>query len=92
MNNRKCFCNLTSKHLVHLIDSRFLLTKMTLLIDLRSSYRNTNCVIRPSGTRKSRTYLSRSAWDAKGACVCVPLSFRNGSGSTFRAYWPCDFR
>lgn len=54
-----------------------------LLIDLRSSYRNTNCVIRPSGTRKGRTYLSRSVRRAKDACVCVPLSFRNGSGSAF---------
>lgn len=67
MNGRGCFCNLTSQHLVHLIDSRFLFAKKTLLIDLCSSYRNTNCVIRSSGTRKGRTYLSHSALDTKDA-------------------------
>lgn len=39
MERRRCFYNLTSKHLAHLIDSRFLFAKKTLFIDLRSSYR-----------------------------------------------------
>lgn len=53
----------------------------------------TNCVI-SSGSYKDQANLSRGAWDAKNihACVFVPLSFRNGSGSTFRVYRPCDFR
>ena len=97
MNGRGCFCNLTSKHLVHLIDSRFLFAKKTLLIDLCSSYRNTNCVIRPSGTRKGRTCIFHTARETRKMRKRVrasfaPLSFRNGSGSTFRAHGPCDFR
>lgn len=54
---------------------------------------HTSCVI-SNGSYKGQANLSRGAWDAKNihACVCVPLSFRNRSGSTFRVYRPCDFR
>lgn len=43
---------------------------------------------------KAERNLSRGARDAKNiyACAFVPLSFRNGSGSMFRVYRPCDFR